>query len=65
MKQVLEMLSKEVNLNEKLLTEAGVYRRYTSQHTSGCVTTGKKQSNPSVSSNHLDSFQSVTTILPR
>ncbi|KAL8102203.1 cold-responsive protein kinase 1 isoform X1 [Apium graveolens] len=65
MKQVLEMLSKEVNLNEKLLTEAGVYRRYTSQHTGGGVTTSKKQSNPSVSSYQLDSFQSVTTILPR
>ncbi|XP_059641531.1 putative serine/threonine-protein kinase [Cornus florida] len=31
MKQVVEMLSKEVNLNEKLLTEPGVYRTHTSR----------------------------------
>ncbi|KAK4359329.1 hypothetical protein RND71_021558 [Anisodus tanguticus] len=31
MKQVIEMLSKEVNLNEKLLTEPGVYRPHSSK----------------------------------
>lgn len=66
MKQVLDMLSKEVILNEKLLTEAGVYRRYTSPHSGGGSTTkGKLQRYPSVSLSNADSFQSVTTILPR
>ncbi|CAK7343972.1 unnamed protein product, partial [Dovyalis caffra] len=32
MKQVVKMLSKDVNLNEKALTEPGVYRSHASKH---------------------------------
>ncbi|KAK9291093.1 hypothetical protein L1049_009280 [Liquidambar formosana] len=35
MKQVVEMLSTEVSLNEKVLTEPGVYRGHISQHSGG------------------------------
>ncbi|KAL5740419.1 hypothetical protein ACOSP7_029301 [Xanthoceras sorbifolium] len=35
MKQVVEMLSKPVNLNESILTQPGVYRVHSSQHLSG------------------------------
>lgn len=70
MKQVQDMLSKEVNLNEKLLTEPGVYRHYNSQRAGGgksssMVIKGKQHKNHSVSSNQLDTFQSMTNILPR
>ncbi|KAK1365498.1 Receptor ser thr protein kinase [Heracleum sosnowskyi] len=70
MKQVQDMLSKEVKLNEKLLTEPGVYRQYNSQRSGGgksssMVIKGKQHKNHSASSNQLDSFQSMTNILPR
>ncbi|KAK3226158.1 hypothetical protein Dsin_006020 [Dipteronia sinensis] len=35
MKQVVEMLTKAVNLNDKILTQPGVYRVHSSQHLSG------------------------------
>ncbi|KAK4342761.1 hypothetical protein RND71_038577 [Anisodus tanguticus] len=73
MKQVIEMLSKEVNLNEKLLTEPGVYRSHSSKRlSSGSLkkssSAGKKgvQSvNPFATSTKFESFQSVTQMLPR
>ncbi|KAA8517392.1 hypothetical protein F0562_017685 [Nyssa sinensis] len=70
MKQVVEMLSKEVNLNEKLLTEPGVYRAHTSRHlgsTSAGETSssqaykGKQSLDPFITSSQL----SVTQMLPR
>ncbi|KAM7531975.1 hypothetical protein LguiB_035385 [Lonicera macranthoides] len=79
MKQVLEMLSKEVNLNEKLLTEPGVYRPQTSRQSvggsgSGSSTgtsssqanKGKQSVNPSVSLTlQVDSSQDLTQMIPR
>lgn len=73
MKQVVEMLSKEVNLNEKLLTEPGVYRHSSCQSGRGSsqekssshANKGKHRENPSATLTQLDSFQSVTHILPR
>lgn len=73
MKQVLEMLSKNVNLNEKALTEPGVYRSHTSQHFGGSSdetsSFQKKKGKQSVyspaTSIQFDSNQSVTQMLPR
>ncbi|XP_060202308.1 putative serine/threonine-protein kinase [Lycium barbarum] len=73
MKQVIEMLSKEVNLNEKLLTEPGVYRPHSSkrssygslQKSSSVGKKGVQPVNPFATSTKFDSFQSVTQMLPR
>lgn len=66
MKQVLDMLSKEVNLNEKLLTEPGVYRHNSSQRLGGGKSSSMViKSKQHRSSSQLDSFQSMTNILPR
>ncbi|XP_049408211.1 putative serine/threonine-protein kinase [Solanum stenotomum] len=73
MKQVIEMLSKEVNLNEKSLTEPGVYRPHSSkrssygslQKSSSAGMNGVQSVNPSVTSTKFESFQSVTQMLPR
>lgn len=73
MKQVMEMLSKEVNLNDKLLTEPGIYRPHSSQRSDGgCWNTssskgskGKKSVNPSVSSSQFISSHSITQMIPR
>ncbi|KAF8402671.1 hypothetical protein HHK36_010760 [Tetracentron sinense] len=57
MKQVVEMLSKEVNLNEKALTQPHVYKDHTSQNSS---------TNPLITSTLLNSSpQSMTQIQPR
>lgn len=74
MKQVVVMLSKEVNLNEKSLTEPGVYRSRTSRtpvggssaESSSSGTKGKQVINPSVTSMHSEIYdQSETQMLPR
>lgn len=74
MKQVVVMLSKEVNLNEKLLTEPGVYRSRTSKtlvggssaESSSSGNKGKQLVNPSVTSIHSEIYdQSETQMLPR
>ncbi|KAH0638313.1 hypothetical protein KY290_035605 [Solanum tuberosum] len=73
MKQVIEMLSKEVNLNEKSLTEPGVYRPHSSkrssygslQKSSSAGKNGVQSVNPFVTSTKFESFQSVTQMLPR
>ncbi|XP_016504331.2 putative serine/threonine-protein kinase [Nicotiana tabacum] len=73
MKQVIEMLSKEVNLNEKLLTEPGVYRPHSSkrssysslQKSSSRDKKGVQSVNPFATSTKFESFQSVTQMLPR
>ncbi|KAK4706382.1 hypothetical protein R3W88_034077 [Solanum pinnatisectum] len=73
MKQVIEMLSKEVNLNKKSLTEPGVYRPHSSKRSSyGSLqkssSAGKnwvQSVNPFVTSTKFESFQSVTQMLPR
>uniref|UniRef100_A0A3Q7HZ92 Protein kinase domain-containing protein n=1 Tax=Solanum lycopersicum TaxID=4081 RepID=A0A3Q7HZ92_SOLLC len=67
MKQVIEMLSKEVNLNEKLLTEPGVYRPHSGslQKSSSAGKNGVQSVNPFVTSTKFESFQNVTQMLPR
>lgn len=73
MKQVIEMLSKEVNLNEKSLTKPGVYRpqsskgsSYGSLKKSSSAGKNEEQSvNPFATSTKFESFQSVTQMLPR
>ncbi|KAM7463976.1 hypothetical protein LguiA_032097 [Lonicera macranthoides] len=73
MKQVMEMLSKEVNLNDKLLTEPGIYRPHSSRRSDdGSWNTSsskgnkcKKSVNPSVSSSQFFSSHSITQMLPR
>lgn len=70
MKQVVEMLSKEVRLNEKILTEPGVYRLHNSQKSGFCsLSSHQKRGNQSVNqfatSAQFDSFQSATQMLPR
>ncbi|XP_048225881.1 putative serine/threonine-protein kinase [Ricinus communis] len=74
MKQVVEMLSRNVNLNEKALTEPGVYRTRTTQHLGSCSSdeissSHKKRGKQSVdlleSSNQLDCSHSVAQMLPR
>ncbi|MCD9645000.1 hypothetical protein HAX54_033628 [Datura stramonium] len=73
MKQVIEMLSKEVNLNEKLLTEPGVYRPHSSKRSSygtlhkssSAGKNGVQSVNPFATSTKFESFQSVTQMLPR
>ncbi|CAN4126214.1 unnamed protein product [Withania somnifera] len=65
MKQVIEMLSKEVKLNEKLLTEPGVYRPDSSN-----LLTRSKGKKCVKSSNHFaktdfHSFQTVSEMMPR
>nr|AMM42876.1 LRR-RLK [Vernicia fordii] len=75
MKQVVEMLSKNVNLNEKALTEPGIYKTHTSQHSGGGGSSndtsssqkkkGKQSVIEAVTSIHFDSEQSVTEMLPR
>ncbi|KAG9155913.1 hypothetical protein Leryth_004163 [Lithospermum erythrorhizon] len=73
MKQVVKMLSKEVHLNEKLLTEPGVYRPRTSQRSGGgslfasSLLENKEKSvlNPSSSSFPADYSHIESEILPR
>ncbi|XVE97065.1 hypothetical protein REPUB_Repub02eG0278500 [Reevesia pubescens] len=71
MKQVVEMLSKDVHLNEKVLTEPGVYRGHNSRHSgagtseiSSLKTKGKQSVDPSSSTN-IFSSHSITQMLPR
>lgn len=73
MKQVIEMLSREVTLNEKFLTEPGVYRQHSSkrssydslQKSSSGGKTGVQSVNPFATSTKFESFPSVTQMLPR
>ncbi|KAF3449579.1 hypothetical protein FNV43_RR10308 [Rhamnella rubrinervis] len=74
MRQVVQMLSKEVHLNENLLTEPGVYRGHPSQQSGGASSPGtsssqadkrKQTSNPFITSKHSDSSHSVTQMFPR
>ncbi|OMO85084.1 hypothetical protein CCACVL1_10429 [Corchorus capsularis] len=71
MKQVVDMLSKDVHLNEKILTEPGVYRGHSSKHlgigsssSSSLKTKGKPSVDPSSSTNIMSSH-SITQMLPR
>ncbi|EOY07241.1 Serine-threonine/tyrosine-protein kinase [Theobroma cacao] len=72
MKQVVEMLSKDVHLNEKILTKPGVYKGPTSRHlgasgsgtSSFSKTKGKQSADPSSSTN-IYSSHSITEMLPR
>lgn len=72
MKQVVEMLSTEVNLNEKLLTAPGVYwhssshsRRSLLEKSLSHASRGKTRGNSSASFAQFDTCQSLTRILPR
>lgn len=56
MKQVVKMLSEEVNLNEQLLTAPGIYRAHTSRWEKG-----KLSANFAMPSG----LESVTQMLPR
>nr|GMD40087.1 putative serine/threonine-protein kinase [Ipomoea batatas] len=67
MKQVIEMLSKDVNLNEKLLTEPGVYRPQSSRKAAAYASPkrGKQSVNHFALANQMHSFQTMTDMLPR
>ncbi|XP_061344675.1 putative serine/threonine-protein kinase isoform X1 [Gastrolobium bilobum] len=72
MKQVLEMLSKEVHLNEKALTEPGIYRWHSSgkrgsldETSSSQVNKYNKSENPQVTSTHYSGTDIVTEMIPR
>lgn len=74
MKQVVKMLSKDVNLNEKALTEPGIYKAQTSKRFGGGSSDetssshknkGKQSLNTSVNSAIFGSADSMTQMLPR
>lgn len=68
MKQVVEMLSKEVILNENLLTEPGIYRTNNNNSLpSFSSRKGQQSASNIVTSTQLDfdSYQSVTQVIPR
>lgn len=74
MRQVEQMLSKKVHLNESLLTEPGVYRGHPSQQSGGASSSGtsssqadkhKKTANPSITPTESYSSPSVTQMFPR
>lgn len=72
MKQVVEMLSKEVHLNEKALTEPDTLQVRSSSHPRGINSSEtspagrqKQPENPSVNSPHSNRSQSETVLLPR
>ncbi|WVZ06802.1 hypothetical protein V8G54_020148 [Vigna mungo] len=73
MKQVLEMLSKEVHLNEKALTEPGIYRWHSTgkrggslNETSSQAIKPRKTGNPhEAASAHFSGTDIVTEMLPR
>jgi hypothetical protein len=75
MKQVLQMLSKQVHLNEKALTEPGIYRWNTSIKTrssfnetplpSSQVTKHKNYENQHQTSTHYSGTDIVTEVFPR
>jgi len=73
MKQVLKMLSKEVHLNEKALTEPGIYRWHSTgkrggslNETSSQVIKYRKTENPhEAASTHFSGTDIMTDMLPR
>lgn len=71
MKQVVKMLSTDVILNEKLLTEPGIYRPQISRKSSGgslqfSSNKNKEKPCPDPSgSSHFDYSQNVSEMLPR
>ncbi|KAJ6746962.1 LRR RECEPTOR-LIKE SERINE/THREONINE-PROTEIN KINASE-RELATED [Salix koriyanagi] len=71
MKQVVKMLSKDVNLNDKAITEPGVYRTHTSKHSGGGSSVETSSSHKNKSKQSLDVpansiyFDSSEEMLPR
>lgn len=72
MKQVVEMLSREVHLNEKALTKPGVYKEHTSRHTGSSGETSSSQAekrkqpaNPFVESTQTQIDSTQTQMIPR
>lgn len=74
MKQVVDMLSKDVILNEKALTEPGVYRWHASSKlgdgdsqgtSSSQASKGKQLVNPFVTTTQSDSSPTITEMSPR
>lgn len=75
MRQVEQMLSKEVHLNESLLTEPGVYRGHLSRQSGGGASSSgtsssqadkrKQKGNPFITSTQSDVAHSVTQMFPR
>lgn len=74
MKQVVEMLSKQVHLNEKALTEPGVYRANSSRRSGGASSEetsssqadkGKQSVNPLTTISQPNDPDSITQMSPR
>lgn len=71
MKQVVEMLSKNVNLNDKALTEPGVYRQIgKSVHkmeasSSSSQSQDRRREKQSINSRVESDFHSTSQVLPR
>ncbi|PON43520.1 Tyrosine-protein kinase [Parasponia andersonii] len=74
MRQVVEMLSKQVHLNEKALTEPGVYRAHTSRRSAGVSSEetsssqadkGKQLVNPPTTQTQSHDSDSITQMFPR
>ncbi|KAJ6381465.1 hypothetical protein OIU77_030196 [Salix suchowensis] len=71
MKQVVKMLSKDVNLNDKAITEPGVYRTHTSKHSGSVSSVETSSSHKNKSKQSLDVpansiyFDSAEEMLPR
>ncbi|KAL2533852.1 Protein kinase superfamily protein [Abeliophyllum distichum] len=73
MKQVVKMLSKDVKLNDDLLTEPGVYRQQTSgesrgsrmQISSSKLAKGEHSAHPFAALTDSDASYSITQMLPR
>lgn len=73
MKQVVEMLSREVHLNEKLLTKPGVYKGHRSRKLNGAAISSEGTSSSHTdkgkqamkSSLQFNSVNSLTQMLPR
>lgn len=69
MKQVVKMLSTDVILNEKLLTEPGLYRSHSSHTSKGgslpISSHSDKGKQSSTVSNRWDDPQTVTDMIPR
>lgn len=62
MKQVVKMLSTDTVLNEKLLTEPGLYRPHSSRKSKGAtLQISDKGKQPAT----LDDVQTITDIIPR
>lgn len=74
MKQVVEMLTKQVQLNDKVLTEPGVYRAHTSRRSVGASSEetsssqadkGKQSTNPLEDPTQSNVSEYISEMFPR